>query len=47
MGVLIAGAVEHGLPAHYVDSLRALPAQPETPEAAQLRPFIDEVLRRR
>jgi hypothetical protein len=46
MGLLIAGAEEHGLPADYVEFLRRIPAQPESPEAAALRPFIDAALRR-
>lgn len=47
MGLLISGAEEHGLPAEYVAFLRGIPAQPESPEIAQLRPFIDEAFRRR
>jgi len=47
MASLIAGAEEHGLPAEYVAFLRAVPARPETREAAAFRPLLDEVLRRR
>jgi gamma-glutamylcyclotransferase len=47
MDLLIAGAEEHGLPAHWVAYLRTIPAQPETPEAMQARAFIDAALRRR
>ena len=47
MGLLIAGALEHGLPSTYVDFLRSVPARPETPEAIQFRAMIDEFLRRR
>lgn len=47
MDLLIAGAEEHGLPAHWVAYLRTIPAQPETPEAMQARAFIDDALRRR
>ncbi|MFI5365711.1 MAG: gamma-glutamylcyclotransferase [Candidatus Binatia bacterium] len=47
MSLLIDGALEHGLPAQYVEFLRAIPARPETPAAAQLRPLIDRVMRRR
>ena len=47
MRLLISGAEEHGLPADYVAFLRSIPAQPEHPDVAQLRPFIDEALRRR
>ena len=46
MDLLIAGAQEHGLPADYVGFLRRIPAQPESPETAALRPFIDAALRR-
>jgi gamma-glutamylcyclotransferase (GGCT)/AIG2-like uncharacterized protein YtfP len=46
MALLIAGALEHGLPGHYVDFLRSVPARPESAEAAELRPLIDQVLRR-
>lgn len=47
MGLLISGAEEHGLPADYVAFLRGIPARAESAELAQLRPFIDEALRRR
>jgi len=47
MACLIAGAEEHGLPAEYVAFLRAVPARPETREAAAFRPLLDEVLGRR
>ena len=46
MAHLIAGAEEHGLPADYVASLRRVPAGAETPEAAQARALVDQVLRR-
>ena len=46
MNLLIAGALEHGLPAAYIEFLRSIPARPESAEAAQLRPLIDQVLRR-
>ena len=46
MDLLIAGALEHGLPGEYVEFLRQIPARPESPEAARLRPLIDQVLRR-
>ena len=47
MARLVAGAEEHGLPAEYVAFLRAVPARPETPEAAAFRPLLEDVLRRR
>ena len=46
MGLLISGAVEHGLPAEYVDYLRTVPAQPETADAVQFRALLDQVMRR-
>ena len=46
MGLLIAGALEHGLPAEYVAFLRTIPTGPESPEAAQLRPLIDQLMRK-
>ena len=47
MACLVAGAEEHGLPPEYVAFLRGVPARPETPEAAALRPLFENVLRRR
>lgn len=47
MSLLIAGAEEHGLPAAHVQFLRAVPAVPESPEAAQLQPLVEDVMRRR
>jgi hypothetical protein len=47
MELLIAGAIEHGLPESYVAFLRAVPTVPESDEAARLRSFIDAGLRRR
>lgn len=47
MALLIEGALEHGLPADYVDWLRAVPAEAESAAAAALRPLIDAALRRR
>jgi cation transport regulator ChaC len=46
MALLIAGAVEHGLPEPYVAFLRSVPALPESEEALRWRPFIDAALRR-
>ncbi len=46
MRLLIEGAEEHGLPAEYIAELRALPAHAETPEAAELRPLMDQLMRR-
>lgn len=47
MDLLVAGALEHGLPIAWVDFLRTIPAVPESAEAARLRSFIDSGLRRR
>ena len=47
MACLIAGAVEHGLPAAYVEWLRALPACEEGVAARAFRPLLDAALRRR
>jgi cation transport regulator ChaC len=46
MELVISGATEHGLPADYVESLRAVPAKPPTPEALRFRALLDEFLRR-
>jgi hypothetical protein len=45
LAFVIAGALEHGLPAEYVEWLRAVPVHPEGAEARQLRALIDEALR--
>ena len=46
MQLLVSGALEHGLPEHYVEYLRGVAAHPEDEETAKLRPLIDEGLRR-
>lgn len=46
MELLIAGALEHGLPADYVAALRAIPAEPEGAAATAARGLIDAALRR-
>jgi hypothetical protein len=46
MACLVAGALEHGLPAEYVEWLRAVPACEESEEAVKLRPFLDRAIRR-
>jgi gamma-glutamylcyclotransferase len=46
MELLIAGALEHGLPAEYIDFLRAVPACQPSAEALRLRAIMDEFLRR-
>lgn len=50
MALLIEGAVEHGLPAEYVEYLRGISARPPTLTAQALRPVLDQgmaLLRRR
>lgn len=47
VALLVEGATEHGLPAAWIDRLRAEPADPETPEAAELRTLLDDAIRRR
>jgi gamma-glutamylcyclotransferase len=44
MALLIDGALEHGLPAEYVDFLRSLPARPPSLSADALQPWIDEAM---
>jgi gamma-glutamylcyclotransferase len=46
MACLIAGALEHGLPAAWIERLRAVEAAEESPAAAVLRPMLDSVLRK-
>jgi len=46
MELVISGATEHGLPAEYIDSLRAVRANPPTSEALLFRALMDEFLRR-
>jgi hypothetical protein len=47
MALLIAGAIEHGLPTDYVDWLRAVPACEETSDAASFRPLMDDLFAKR
>jgi hypothetical protein len=47
MTLVIAGAVEHGLPAGHVEMLRRVPVVEESAEALVLWSFVDEALRRR
>jgi hypothetical protein len=49
-GVVDRGAIEHGLPAEYVDFLRGISAQPPSPAAQALQPLFEQgmaLLRRR
>lgn len=47
MGLVIEGALEHGLPAAHLEFLRAVPAVEESAEAAALRPMIDALMKRK
>jgi hypothetical protein len=44
MALLIEGALEHGLPAEYVDFLRSIPARPPSLSAEALRPWLDDAM---
>jgi hypothetical protein len=46
MGLIIAGAIEHGLPEPWLDFLRAVPAGAESALAGATRPMLDAFLRR-
>jgi hypothetical protein len=46
LDLLITGAAEHGLPATWIESLRAIDAIPESPEFESMRSVFDHVLRR-
>jgi len=47
MALVVAGALEHALPADYVEALRAVPACESTAAALALRPLVDAAMRRR
>ena len=47
MGLLIAGALEHGLPDRYVEWLRGIPAVPEDAAAQAWLPILDDAMKRR
>ena len=44
MALLIEGALEHGLPAEYIEFLRRVPARAPSLSAKALRPWIDGAL---
>ncbi len=46
MRLLIDGAEEHGLPTDYIAGLRSLPVSEESSEFAELRPLMDQLMRR-
>ncbi|MBM4242648.1 MAG: gamma-glutamylcyclotransferase [Deltaproteobacteria bacterium] len=47
MGLVIDGAVEHGLPDGHLEFLRSVPTCEESAAAAALRPMIDALMKRR
>ena len=47
MGLLIDGAIEHGLPEHWIAMLRDVPAVEESAGAKAARALIDLVIRRK
>ena len=46
MDLLLRGAAEHGLPASWIEMLKAVPADEETAESLALRPFLEAALRK-
>ena len=44
---LIEGAIEHSLPAEYVEYLRQVPACASSARDSLFRPFLDAAMRRR
>jgi len=46
MNLLLAGAADHGLPASWIDFLRAIEAAEESADNAALRPFFDRAMRK-
>jgi len=44
MALLIEGALEHGLPADYIEFLRAVPAREPSSVARAFQPFVDGAL---
>jgi hypothetical protein len=47
MQLVIDGAIEHGLPAEWVEMLRAVPAYPDTRAARLIRKQIDRLMKKR
>jgi sulfite reductase (NADPH) flavoprotein alpha-component len=45
--LVVDGAVEHGLPAEYVELLRRIATCEESPEAQQMRGMLDKLMRRK
>lgn len=47
MRLVIEGAIEHGLPAPYIEFLRSIPCIEESPHAQAMRGAIDDFMRKR
>lgn len=47
MGLIVAGAEEHGLPADWIAFLRGIPTCRESDASKRFRPVLDDVMRRR
>jgi hypothetical protein len=47
VGLVVEGALEHGLPPEWIEWLRSVPAEPERPESQKLRALVDQALKRR
>ncbi len=46
MACLVAGAIEHGLPAEWIAFLRSIPSRPQSEDAVRWRPLLDAAIRR-
>lgn len=47
MGLVIEGAIEHGLPAYWIERLRQVPACEESAASIAMRPMLDQLFKRR
>lgn len=47
LGLVIEGALEHGLPETWIEWLRGVPTEPEREESRALRAALDELMRKR
>jgi len=47
MDIVVAGALEHGLPDEHVSFLRGIAAEPEHPKSAELRALLDEWMKKK
>lgn len=46
LGLLVAGAVAHGLPQAWISHLKSIATAVETPEQAAMRPLLDAAMRK-